>query len=107
MVEPKEIILAVLGASGSMAGLLLVFSRFMFSQASSFPSVTDDRILHRYTNVGQLAVYPFCGFLITTLLAIAWLLYPAPALYAVCITFFVVLVVGTGIYGALSSSWLE
>jgi hypothetical protein len=35
MVEPKDVVLGILGASGALAGLLLVFGGFIFSQAAS------------------------------------------------------------------------
>jgi hypothetical protein len=47
--------------------------------------------------------YPFLGFLATTLLCIAWLLYPNTVVYALCISIFGLLVVGTGVYGILAA----
>ncbi len=95
--------MGILGASGTLAGLLLVFGGFIFSQAASFPSSTDDQIIGKYTKAGRLAIYPFWGFLITTLLAIGWLLHQSICIYFMCVTLFVILVIGTGIYGTLMS----
>jgi hypothetical protein len=39
--EPKDVIIAVLGASVAISGLLLVFCGFLFAQASSFPPSTE------------------------------------------------------------------
>lgn len=103
MVEPKDVILGILGASGALAGLLLVFSGFIFSQAASFPSSTDDQIISKYTKAGRLAIYPFWGFLITMLVSISWLLHPSVCTYTACVILFVFHVVGTGIYGTLMS----
>jgi hypothetical protein len=63
------------------------------------PSSTDDKIIGRYTKAGRLAIYPFWGFLITTLLSVAWLLHQSMCIYLTCVGLFVVLVIGTGIYG--------
>src|SRR5690348_12866779 len=103
MADPKDVILGILGASGALAGLLLVFSGFIFAQAASFPATTDDTLLARYAKAGRLGIFPFLGFLITTLLCIAWLLRPNTFVYVLCIVMFVLLVVGTGVYGLLAA----
>jgi hypothetical protein len=69
MPEAKDVIIGILGASGALAGLLLVFGGFIFAQAASFPSSTDDKITARYTKAARLAIFPFWGFLTTTLLS--------------------------------------
>jgi hypothetical protein len=103
MTDPKDVVLAILGASGALAGLLLVFSGFIFSQASSFPATTDDTIIARYTKAARLGIYPFLGFLGTTLLCVAWLLHPDGRVFAFCVALFVLLVIGTGVYGLLAA----
>lgn len=100
-VEHKDVVSGILGASGTLAGLILVFGGFIFSQAASFPSETDDKIIGKYTRAGRLAIYPFWGFLVTTILSIRWMLYPSDCIYAVCVGLFVALVLGTGIYGTV------
>jgi hypothetical protein len=103
MPEPKDVVIGILGASGALAGLLLVFGGFIFAQAASFPSSTDDKIIARYTKAGRLAIIPFWGFLITTLLSLAWLLHPNGCIFFCCVALFVLLVIGTGIYGTVMS----
>jgi hypothetical protein len=103
MADPKDVILGILGASGALAGLLLVFSGFIFAQAASFPSTTSDKITAKYTKAGRMAVFPFIGFLLATLVCVAWLLHPNQCIYFVCVALFLVLVIWTGIYGALAS----
>jgi hypothetical protein len=101
MPEAKDTVIGILGASGALAGLLLVFGGFIFAQAASFPSSTDDKIIARYTRAGRLAIFPFWGFLVTTLLSLAWLLHQNGCLFFFCVTLFVLLVIGTGIYGTI------
>ena len=103
MPEPKDVVIGILGASGALAGLLLLFSGFIFAQAASFPATTDDKIIERYTKAARFAVFPFLGFLLTTLLSLAWLIYPNHCLLVFSVAFFVVLLIGTGIYGAVVS----
>jgi hypothetical protein len=103
MENAKDVMIGILGASGAFAGLLLVFSGFIFAQAASFPSSTPDEVTDKYTRAGKIAIIPFWGFLITTLLSLIWLVHPAGTLfvYHICVTGFIVLVIGTGIYGTV------
>ncbi len=103
MENAKDVMVGVLGASGAFAGLLLVFSGFIFAQAASFPSEIDNKVTKKYIKAGRLAIYPFLGFLATTLLSLIWLLHPAPSIYFICVSLFIALVVGTGIYGTVMS----
>jgi len=41
--------------------------------------------------------------LVTTLLSLAWLLHPNGCLFLFCVSLFVLLVIGTGIYGTVMS----
>jgi hypothetical protein len=95
--------LAIFGASGAFAGLLLVFAGFVFAQAASFPSGTDPEITGRYTKAARAALLPFAGFLITTLLSLASLLWCSDDLYIASIAVFALLVVWTGVYGAVAA----
>ena len=103
MVERKDVILGILGASVALAGLILVFGGFIFAQAASFPSTTDDKIIKRYTTAGRLALLPFWTSLVTTLLSMLWLLHQSPCIYGASVFLFIVLVVGTGVYGTVVS----
>lgn len=57
--EPKDVLANVFTATISLAGLLLVFVGFMYSQASSFPSDTDRRITKRFKLVAKVGLLPF------------------------------------------------
>ncbi len=104
MPESKDVIIGILGASGALAGLLLIFGGFVFSQAASFPTeTTDNKIIKRYTAAAQLAILPFLGLLLDTILAVIWLLRPSVCMFWICVGLFLVLVLGTGVYGAIAS----
>jgi hypothetical protein len=69
-VEPKEIILGILGASVSLAGLLLVFMGFVYSHSENFESsVRKDK----YRNVSKFGLLPFIETLVCAWLCICWL----------------------------------
>jgi hypothetical protein len=55
MPEPKDTIIAILGASGALAGLLLVFTGFIFAQAAS-------EVTGSFARAAKIALYP-CGAL--------------------------------------------
>lgn len=104
MAEPKDIIMSILGAAVGLAGLLLVFSGFIFAQAASFPTETPDRITSKYIMAARIAIYlPFLGFLLNTILCLAWMLCPSQSVYVVCIALFMILVIGTGAYGVVTA----
>jgi cell division protein FtsW (lipid II flippase) len=104
LAEPKDLILGILGASGTLAGLLLVFSGYLFAQAASFPAAnTDDATIEKYTKVGRFAVWPFLGFVVATVLCVAWLIHAQECVYWICASIFLISVVATGIYGAVAS----
>jgi len=62
MENAKDVMLGILGASGAFAGLLLVFSGFIFAQAASFPSTTPNSVIGKYTRAAKIAIVPFWGF---------------------------------------------
>jgi hypothetical protein len=101
--EPKDLVLGIMGSSGAIAGLLLIFSGFLFGEAASLPRTTDDAILDKLQRSARMAIIPFCGFLATTLLSTIWLIHPSPCVYWLNTVFFLVLVVATGIYGVWAS----
>ena len=60
MDNAKDIILALLSGSVSLAGLLLIFSGFLFSQAAGFdPDHTPDKMIDAYRNAARVGVLPF------------------------------------------------
>jgi hypothetical protein len=103
MDSSKDIVLAVLGGSVSLAGLLLIFSGFLFSQASGFPpATTDDKIIDRYRNAARFGVLPFLMCLGLAGAAIWWLRSPSDPLLSICWIGFIALLVVTAAYGSIT-----
>jgi hypothetical protein len=102
-VEPvtdKDIVLAVLSGSVSLAGLLLVFSGFLFAQATGFdPEHTDDAVINRYRRAAKLAVIPFLICLGLAVITVWWLVYPNPSFVKISWIGFIALLVLTAVYG--------
>ena len=62
----KDVAIAILGASVGLAGLLLVFSGLLFSQAAAFPKdTTPDDVIDRFRGAGRIALWPFLLCLLT------------------------------------------
>jgi hypothetical protein len=102
----KDVMLAALGGSVALAGLLLVFCGFVFTQAANFPpATTDDATIASYRNAGRLGLLPFAGALVDALLAVIWLWRPCDPIYFITLGLFVVLLILTGVYGAVVILW--
>jgi len=100
MDSSKDIILALLGGSVSLAGLLLIFSGFLFSQASGFdPDSTPDKIINAYRNTAKLGVIPFFMCLLLAGMSLWWLRWPGDCLFAASFYGFIALLVVTAVYG--------
>ena len=104
MENTKDIVVAVLGASVGLAGLLLIFCGFLFAQSASFPkATTPDAVIDRYRSIGHLGTIPFLASLALAGVCLWWLLCPSLWLFRTCWIGFIVLLVGTGVYGALAN----
>jgi hypothetical protein len=102
MPDQKDIVLAVLGASVALAGLLLVFCGFLFTQADSLPSTTRDEVIDKYRRAGKLGLVPFLLALIVAGDAFAWLLCPTNWYFWSGVWGFVAVLCGTAIYGGVT-----
>lgn len=97
----KDIILAVLSGSVSLAGLLLVFSGFLFSQATAFdPEHTKVATINRYRNAARFGVFPFIVCMALACISLWWLLSPSHVLLCISTIGFLATLVLTACYGA-------
>jgi hypothetical protein len=97
----KDVMIAVLGAAVGLAGLLLIFSGFLFAQAAAFPpETTDNATINKFRNAGRLGVAPFVLALAVSGLAFAWMIGPSSCLYFACAIGFGVLLLVSAAYGA-------
>jgi hypothetical protein len=96
----KDVVIAVLGAAVGLAGLLLIFSGFLFAQAAAFPpETTDDATINRYRNAGRFGLAPFLLSLLVAALAFAWMIHPATCIYLICTIGFGTLLLLSAAYG--------
>ena len=96
----KDVVLALLGASIGLAGLLLVVAGFVLSQASSFPpATTPDSLLRRYETAAKLGLIPFGLALAEAALCLAWAGHATSCVYLSAIWGFFLLLAITAVYG--------
>lgn len=105
MPEQKDVMSAILGASVSIAGLLLVFSGFLFAQAAVLPSTTSDRTINKFRTGGKVGMIPFLISLFVAGGSLTWLLQPIPCVYHVVSIGFFILLFATALYGAITILW--
>jgi hypothetical protein len=99
--EPKDVILGILGASVSLAGLLLVFVGFVYSHAETFGNIVRR---DRYRLVSRFGLVPFTGTLICAWLCIDWLA-GDQRLYWLALESFRGGVLLTAVYGLVTLLW--
>lgn len=97
----KDVIVALLGASVALAGLLLVFCGFVFSRAASFPPGTSDTVKQKWKNAALWGLLPFLMSIADAMLAVAWFVWQCPALYHWTLGVFCLVLFFTAGYGVV------
>ncbi|MFY9752189.1 MAG: hypothetical protein WAJ92_06095 [Candidatus Acidiferrales bacterium] len=98
-VEPKDIIIAVLGSGVGLAGILLVFIGFIYSHAETFASVPTRK---KYRLVGRLGLIPFAFSLLSAWCSLRWLQASGPVAYCWSIRSFELCLILTFLYGTIT-----
>lgn len=94
MVEHKDVVLALIGATVSLAGLLLVFVGFIYSRGESYETRRKDR----FRLIAKTGVAPFLVELCCAGFCMAWLSGYTQT-YNLCVASFCGGLVLTAIYG--------
>jgi hypothetical protein len=100
MPKESEIILAVLGGSVSIAGLLLIFTGFLFSQAAGFPPSTPDTTIEKFRNAARVGVLPFAAAMLVAIISFTWVVTGSPTAYTFSVVGFFILLSLALLYGA-------
>jgi hypothetical protein len=103
----KDAMVAVIGASVALAGLLLIFSGFLFSQAAGMdPSITPDKTIRAFKEAARGGLYPFAASLILAVLAVGYWLFPNHCFSIAVVVLFAILSLATVAYGFWATSRL-
>ena len=89
--HPKDLVLAILGASAGAGGLVLVFVGILVSTIAGYPGGTSRATLRPYRAGAWAAVGVFGLSLLTIALSVLWLAVRSLYVLTVCM-FFVLLV---------------
>jgi hypothetical protein len=95
--EPKDTVVAILGAAAALAGLLLVFIGFVYAHGESYQTRTGDK----FKFVAKLGIAPFIVTLLCAWFCLEWLTGSEWAYYW-AVTLFEIGLMATAIYGAVT-----
>lgn len=102
VIPPKDIAVAVLGASVGLASVLVVFMGFLLAHAQTFPNDLPNTITRRYKLAARWGLAPTAGAVIEALACFAWLLSGATWLYHIWTVGFIVVAVGFLTYAIIA-----
>jgi len=74
MVEPKDVVIAILGASAALGGFVLVFLGIVITSKESYGGATGDEVIRPYRLSGTVLLGAFGLCLITVALSLLWLI---------------------------------
>ncbi len=100
MANATEIMQSVLSGSVAIAGLVLVFTGFHFSQAAKFPPSTPDALVKKFRNAARRGAVPFCSAMVIAMTSFTWMVTGSAAAFTFSIWGFGVVLFVTLSYGA-------
>ena len=91
MIEPKDVVIAILGASAALAGFVLVFLGIMITSYQSYSGGVPDEVVQPYRAIGSALLGTFGLSLVTVAICLLWLINgSSPGLYGWAIGLFAV-----------------
>ena len=109
MVEDKDVVLALVGASAGLAGFALVFLGLVTSTLQSFDSETPTEVLTSYKVLASAVGLAFLAGVATVLLDVWWLAGTHPTLlYHLSVLFFaaqLALLVAAAVWALIVLVW--
>jgi hypothetical protein len=97
----KDVVIALLGASATLVGLILVFVGLVVAAYSALDGDTPKPVKARYRRTAVVTLVPFGVGLIQILSATRWLLHQSECVYTLAIWSFVATVITI----ALAAGW--
>jgi len=82
LIEPKDVVVAILGASAALAGFELVFLGIIIAAYQSYPGGVPAPVVQPYRRTGAALLGTFGLSLVTVALSLLWLINGgSPGLY--------------------------
>jgi hypothetical protein len=102
MIEPRDVVLGILGAAAALGGLVLVFLGIIIAAYQSYPGGAPAPVITPYRVAGGTLFGTFALSLLTVATCVVWLALGGPAgLYGWTIALFVLQLVAV----LLSAGW--
>ena len=73
MIEPKDVVVAILGSSAALGGFVLVFLGIIIAAYQSYPGGVPDQVVRPYRITGSALLGTFGLSLITVAVSLIWL----------------------------------
>ena len=74
MVEPKDVVIAILSASAALGGFVLVFLGIVITSKESYGGATGDEVISPYRIAGAALLGAFGISLVTVASSLIWLI---------------------------------
>ena len=99
MIEPKDIVIAILGSSAALGGFVLVFLGVVIASYQSYPGGVPAGVVRPYRISGTALLATFALSLVTVAVSLLWLINGGPSpLYDWAIALFAILLIA--VFGA-------
>jgi hypothetical protein len=96
LIEPKDVVLAILGSAAGLAGFVLVFLGIIIAAYQSYPGEVPVAVVRPYRIAGTALLAAFGLGLATVAVSLLWLMNGGPTdLYAWTIALFALLLVAS------------
>jgi hypothetical protein len=109
MVEPKDVVIAILGASAALGGFVLVFLGIVITSYQSYEGAVADQVIRPYRTSGSALLGAFGICLITVAVSLIWLINGGSiGLYDLAIALFaleLIAVFGTALWSTRMVLW--
>ncbi|HEX2679711.1 MAG TPA: hypothetical protein VHQ03_00280, partial [Candidatus Dormibacteraeota bacterium] len=73
MIEPKDVVIAILGSSAALGGFVLVFLGVIIAAYQSYPGGVPDQVVQPYRVAGSALLGTFGLSLVTVAVSLLWL----------------------------------
>jgi hypothetical protein len=94
LIEPKDVVIAILGSAAALAGFVLVFLGIIIASYQSYPGEVPAPVVRPYRIAGMALLVAFALGLVTVALSLLWLVNGgSAALYGLAIALFALLLV--------------
>ena len=104
LIEPKDVVIAILGSAAALAGFVLVFLGIIIASYQSYPGEVPEAVVRPYRIAGAALLLAFALGLITVALSLLWLINGGQdTLYGWSIALFAILLAVTFIAAAWST----